>query len=92
MPGDFWSAMSAQPFAGGSVPPDFHRAEGPGGIEIDGEWYLYADYWTDGMTRAWSANDFVDITVNNGFSFPFHLRHGTIFKAPMERVDALLGF
>jgi hypothetical protein len=90
MPRDFWSPMSATPFAGSGIPPDFTRAEGPGGIDIDREWYIYADYWMNNQTRVWRAGGFDHITVTDAMTFPFHLRHGTIFKAPTAVVTALL--
>ncbi len=91
MPEGFWSHMSAQPFAGSNVAPDFTKAEGPGGIRIGDEWYIYADYWMNNKTRAWSADDFLNIVVNDNFHFPFQQRHGTVFKVPVAEVDSLLG-
>ena len=90
IPEDFWSPMSEQPFAGQGTPPDFIRAEGPGAIEIDGTWYLYADYWSNDQTRVWSTSHFETIDVTDALHFPFHLRHGTLFKSPRSVVEALL--
>lgn len=92
MPPIFWSEMSEPPFAGQNIDPDNNRAEGPGGIRIGEDWYIYADYWVDKQrTRAWRANDFENIETTEDMKFPFHLRHGTIFQARKADVDALLG-
>jgi hypothetical protein len=91
MPVDFWSDMSDPPFAGQYIAPDRNKAEGPGGIRVGDDWYIYADYWTGNTkTRAWRANDFVNIQTTEAMKFPFHLRHGTIFAARKTHVDGLL--
>ena len=90
MPSDFWGPMSNPPFAGPQTPPDNTRAEGPGGILIGEDWFIYADYWMDGQTRVWRANDFMNITTTEDMHLSRALRHGTMFRAEKADVEALL--
>jgi beta-xylosidase len=65
-------------------------SEGPTPIKIGGQWLIYFDEYTShsyGLITSTDLKTWTDLTGK--FTLPQGLRHGTIFHAPPEIIEAL---
>ena len=78
------------PFTGPGVQPDNTNAEGPSVVSSGDEWLIYCDYWVAQKNGLFSTRDFKTLTrINDRFSAPAWVRHGTVFKVPAATAEKL---
>ncbi len=65
-------------------------AEGPSAIKLGGIWYLYWDYYTEGIYGVATSTDLVNWTEQtSSLTMPSGIRHGTMFTMPTTEFEAI---
>ncbi len=66
-------------------------SEGPTPVKIGGQWYVYFDEYRNGRYGLITSKDLKEWTEvpPDKFSLPRGIRHGTIFHAPADVIEAL---
>lgn len=83
IPDGFWTPMSHPAFTGPGVQPDNTNAEGPSLVRAGDTWFIYCDYWLAQKNGLFTTTDFKSMTrMNDAFSAPMWVRHGTALKVP----------
>ncbi len=66
-------------------------AEGPTGIKIGGRWFVYFDKYSDRKYGVIVSDDLKKWDdISDQLVVPAGMKHGTVFRAPQETIDALV--
>ena len=72
------------------ISPPGTWSEGPTPIKIGDKWFVYFDEYRNGHYGLIASSDLKDWTDMSGqFTLPPGIRHGTVFHAPADIIDAL---
>ena len=81
------------PWSEASAPFTESFTEGPSTAKVGDWWYIYYDSYRHGIYGAHRTKDFIHFQDQTGaVSFPVGHKHGTVFMAPEELVEALVKY